>query len=606
MEKASSFPPIADYGFIGDCHSSALISRSGSIDWCCMPDMASPSCFGRLLDWKKGGYCQIAPTEPYTSSRHYYKKTMVLETHFKTEQAHIMIMDFFSMRVGGRKKPYQQIIRIIKAVKGAMKLAFQVVPRFDYGTTTPWIRRYGENAYSVLGGNNGLLISSNIQLSIKKHTLHQQLELSGELPVYLSILYCKSQELDENLVRVPTIHQLEERLDFTIQWWQRWIRQGDFTKVYLPPLIERSVLTLKCLSHAISGAILAAPTMSLPEELGGRKNWDYRYSWVRDSFFTIIALGQIGFVKEMDRFKRFVRWCTAGQAKELQILYGLDGHRRLSEFYLEGFSGYKNSNPVRVGNESSEQLQFDVYGELLALAWHTHREHSSIDPYYWEFLKDVVNVAIKNYHKADCGIWEFRVTTRHFVFSKVMCWVAVDLGIKLGEKHNLMAPFSKWRLARHEIRTMIEEQGYDKSRGVFIQAFDTQVMDASLLLLPLFNFLDAGDERMIRTTNAIIEDLLEDQLLRRYPEGSDGMKGGEGIFLPCTFWLVMVLVRQNRMQEAFSFFNAAIDKANDLGLFSEEYDTKNKELIGNFPQALTHLSLISASILLQDKDKHLF
>jgi GH15 family glucan-1,4-alpha-glucosidase len=596
QEKA--YPPIRDYGYIGDCHSAALISRSGSIDWCCMPRIDSSSCFGRLLDWEKGGYCQIVPADPYEVSRRYLGESLVLETSFRTGQGEVRLLDFFTMREGGEQEPYRQILRIVEGKKGKVGLRIDIVPRFDYGVVRPWVRSYPGGHYIAIGGKDGLLLSGDFSLGKKdRHNLAGSFTLREGQRIHLSILYHKPETLEEGRVEVPDAEELDRRLEETLEWWNSWIPerriQGPFGD-----RVWRSAIVLKGLSNAPTGAIAAAATTSLPEAYGGARNWDYRFSWIRDSTLAVRSLGELGCTTEADGFRRFVQRSAAGSAEELQILFGVGGERRLHEHELPELDGYRGARPVRIGNAAESQRQLDVYGELLDLAWRWHRRGHSPDEDYWDFIVDLVNRTMELWESPDRGIWEMRCEPRHFTYSKAMCWVAFDRGIRLARDLRREAPFSKWEKIREEVRSRIEREGYDARRGVFIQAFGHPEMDASLLLLPIVGFVDFKDERMIRTTDRIMKELAESGLLRRYPPGNDGLEGEEGVFIACTFWLAECLARQGRMSQAREFLERALSTANDLGLFSEEYDPRSGEMLGNFPQAFTHLSFISAAAAL--------
>ncbi|MGA7878834.1 MAG: glycoside hydrolase family 15 protein [Desulfoferrobacter sp.] len=592
----SSYPPISDYGFIGDCHSAALISKSGSIDWCCMPRIDSGSCFARILGWEQGGYCQICPTKEYQTSRKYIDDTLVLKTIFRTEDGKVQLIDCFPMKKGGEHHPYRQILRIVEGLEGEMDLRFDVLPRFDYGAVKPWTRQRGENHYIALGGSYGLLISGDFCISMKhRHHLNGVCTVKQGQRVHLSILYRHPEDLDEDLVDPPEIGELDERLSDTIEWWRDWASQGKTVGLYAEQA-RRSAIVLKALSNAPTGAIAAAATTSLPEAPGGSRNWDYRFSWVRDSVFTVRSLTELGYFKEADGFRRFIERSAAGSADELQILFGVGGERRLQEIEIAELEGYRGAKPVRVGNAAETQIQLDVYGELLDLTWRWHNFGHSPDEDYWEFLTELVNAAAKLWSTPDRGIWEIRGEPRHFVQSKAMCWAALDRGIKLAEELDCEAPLDEWRKVRDEIRRTVEERGYDRKRGVFIQAFDYLIMDSALLLLPSIGFIDYDDERMIRTTDTICNDLMEGGLLRRYAADDDGLGGKEGAFLACSFWLAECLAQQRRLKDAHEVFKRALSTANDLGLYSEEYDTEAEEMLGNFPQGLTHLSLIAAAV----------
>ena len=595
-EQDNFYPPISDYGFISDCHSSALISRQGSIDWCCMPRIDSASCFGRLLDWEHGGYCHIHPTEDYQVSRRYLENTLILETRFQTDQAEMRLLDLFPMRKGGRHKPYRQILRILEGVQGKMEVNLECVPCFDYGAIKPWIRRLDEH-FLAMGGQTGLLISGDYCLALKgRHQVGGSCFVEENQRRYLSIVFGHPEDLDDGLVTPPSIETLYDRYEKTVHWWQDWTAQGEFSGPGRDMVI-RSALVLKGLTNAPSGAIAAAATTSLPEALGDTRNWDYRYSWVRDSSFTVRTLAELGYVQEADGFRRFMERSCAGRADELQILFGVGGERRLHEYEIESLEGYRGTGPVRIGNAAENQLQLDVFGELLDLSWHWHKRDQSPDDDYWAFLVELVNAATVQWQSPDKGIWEVRSQVRHFVLSKAMCWVALERGIRLAEDLDRDAPLDHWRQVCQEIRDAIEEQGYDAERGVFVQAFGAPVMDASLLLLPIFGFIPADDQRMVRTVEAIRHDLTKDGLLRRYQE--DDLEGSEGAFLACSFWLAQCLAMQDQHEEARRIFDKAVSTANDLGLFSEEFDPDLQEMLGNFPQGLTHLSLIAAALTLQ-------
>jgi GH15 family glucan-1,4-alpha-glucosidase len=593
--STDSYPPIGDYGYIADCHSAALISSSGSIDWCCMPRLDSKSCFGRILGWEQGGYCKIAPSSAFSVSRRYLKNSLVLETTFQTESGQARLLDCFTMRRGGEHDPHGQILRIVEGVTGRVTFAVELVPRFDYGAVKPWIRRIESGHHIAVGGSDGLFISGDLPLEMKhRHDLAGKCTVREGQRLRLSILWRKPEDLDERLVQVPGLNELDRRLEETVDWWNSWVRKGKIGGPYAE-YVRRSAIVLKGLANAPTGAIAAAPTTSLPEVPKGSRNWDYRFSWIRDSCFTVRALDELGYGKEADGFRRFVERAAAGSAEQIQILYGIGGERRLHEQELDHLAGYKGARPVRVGNAAEGQLQLDVYGELLDLAWQWHARGRSPDHDYWEFLVELVNKAARCWQQPDRGIWELRGKPRHFVHSKAMCWVALDRGLRLAEDLGRKAPRDEWRRARDEVRRAVEERGYDRRRGIFVQAFDYPTMDAALLLLPVVGFVDYTDPRMVRTVDAIREELGEGGLLRRYAPGDDGMEGKEGVFLACSFWLAECLACQGRLEEAREVFTRALATGNDLGLFSEEYDTETNDMLGNFPQGLTHLALINAA-----------
>lgn len=595
MSDESPYPDIADYGYIADCHSAALISKAGAIDWCCLPRYDSASCFGRLLDWRKGGFCAIRPKGSYRVSRRYLPDTLVLETRFENGDGRVRLLDCMTTRQGGEHRPHRQLLRVVEGVEGRMPMTVEVAPVFDYGTVQPWLQKR-EHHFIAMGSSNGLLISGDIPLEMKhRHRLGGEWTLEEGQRKHLSILWRPPENLDEGLVEPPSIEELDRRLDETIDWWRDWGEKSHTEGVYAEDM-RRSAIILKGLTHAPTGAIAAAATTSLPESIGGTRNWDYRYSWIRDSYFTVRSLNQLGYVNEADGFRRFVERTAAGSADEVQVLFGLGGERRLFENILEGVEGYRGSRPVRIGNAAENQIQLDVYGELLGLAWIWHQQGSSPDEDYWEFLVSLVNRTVREWIYPDQGIWEMRGRPRHFVHSKAMCWSALDRGIRLAEDSGREAPVEIWREEQDKIRRAIEERGYDGDRGVFIQAFNRPEMDAALLLLPTTGFVDYGDPRMVRTVDAVQEELEEGGLLRRYAHGSDGIQDREEIFCCCSFWLAECLARQGRLDAACRVFARALQAGNDLGIYAEAYDAQRGRMLGNFPQGLTHLSLIAAAV----------
>lgn len=597
----SRYPPIADYAFISDCHSMALVSRRGSIDWCCMPRVDAASIFGRLLDWEKGGHCSIAPVDAEASSFQSYRdETLVLETTFRTDGGEARLIDCFAMHSGGRSNPHLQLIRILEGVRGHVDFAIRVEPRFDYGEVRPWLRRHSVRCHSAIGGNDGILVTSdaNLEMDDEGHALEGRVAVAAEQRLRLSVSFVRPEELEFEVPRISDAAELDERVAETVRWWRRWTKQITITGSHRAAVV-RSAITLKGLTHAPTGAMAAAATTSLPETPGGERNWDYRYSWIRDSAFSVRALADIGCFDEADGFRRFVQRSAAGSAKDLQIMYGLGGERRLTEIVLP-LDGYGGARPVRVGNAASRQLQLDAYGTLMDLAWRWHARGHSPDDDYWRFLVDLANVAADRWQDPDQGIWEVRGPAQHFVHSKVMCWVAVDRGIRLARECMRKAPLRRWEKTRAAIRSAIEKEGYDRRRQVFVQSFGSRQMDASLLILPMVGFVPYDDPRMVRTAQEIEQDLMEDGLVLRYrvDRTDDGLTGKEGTFLACTFWLAEVLARQGELDRARAAFDRAAATASELGLFAEEYDKAAERMLGNFPQALTHLSHVASAVAL--------
>jgi GH15 family glucan-1,4-alpha-glucosidase len=597
----AKYPPIADYGLIGDGQSAALVSSVGSIDWCCLPRFDSGSCFGRLLDWERGGYFSIAPVKAAGEAkvhRDYRGDTMVLETHFRVEGGEAVVIDCMAMSREGPTGTGPQILRVIEGVRGSVDFEVEIVPRFDYGEIDAWVSQQGPNLYSALGGNDGLVISGDLEFESGRHHLRGRCTVRASERVRVAVAHADPATIEEIPPGAPEPEHLDQALHDTTAFWEDWVsgltvsREGQAETV-------RSALTLKALTYDRTGAMVAAPTTSLPEAAGGERNWDYRYSWIRDSTFAARSMGDLGSDREADAFRRFIERSAAGNAADLQIMYGVGGERRQEELDLD-LDGYGGAKPVRIGNRASKQLQLDVLGQLIEQSWRWYGRGHEPDDDYWRFIVDIANIAAERWEEPDRGIWEWRAGRRHFTHSKVLCWGALDRALALAKACMRKAPEQRWRSARDQIREAVEERGYDKRRGVFVQIFDRKGLDAALLRLPVVGFVDYDDERMVRTADAIREDLNADGLLYRH-RTDDGLEGDEGAFLPASFWLAEVLARQARLDEAQEVFDRTVATANGLGLFSEEYDPSAQEMLGNFPQALTHLSHIEAALAI-DKE----
>ena len=596
----SPYPPISDYALIGDCHSAALVSRSGSIDWCCLPRFDSDSCFGRLLDWNKGGYFAITPVGPYRVRREYQPESLILVTTFTTRTGAARLVDFFAMRSGGRLHPRRELIRVIHGLRGHIRFDVSIVPRLDFGEVKPWIHPSGAGAHSAVGSNTGLRIFGDVPLKLcNDHDLHAQVELRAGEIYHLGLQFFRPDETQKSRSAKRDIAAMKAHYLETRQWWQDWIGKVRYRDGH-GVSIMRSAITLKALSYAPTGAIAAAVTTSLPEHSGGERNWDYRFCWIRDSIFTVRALTTLGLGAEADGVRRFIQRSAAGNASELQVMYGVDGKRRLTELTLKTLEGWRGSRPVRMGNAAYDQFQLDMYGMIVQLSCRWSEHGVAPEPDYWNFLVEIVEVAIEKSRLPDRGIWEVRSRPRHFVHSKVMCWAAADGGISLAEKYALTAPLERWRQARDELRRNIETHGVDSRRGIFVESYGSKKVDAALLLLPGTNFVAFDDPRMIRTTRAIQKELSWDGLILRYKR-EDGLRGREGVFLACTYWLVECLARQGQRRQALQVFRRANAAGNDLGLFAEQYAPHRREMLGNFPQGLTHLAHISAALALDPK-----
>jgi GH15 family glucan-1,4-alpha-glucosidase len=607
VQPPDPYPAIGDYGLIGDCQSAALVSRSGSIDWCCLPRFDSGSAFARLLDVDRGGHCSITPTGegPWEYAREYLDDTLVLSTTIQGPSGEARLIDCFATGEDAAASAERQILRVIEGRRGSVGLEIRVAPRFDYGEVRPWIRRHGRRLHSAIGGNDGLVVWCDQELSEDPdHELAGRIAVGAGDRVRLSLSYCAPELIDAGGPEEPAAEALDARLEQTLAWWRDWagqLRLGGRDE----PGARRSGIALKALTHAPTGAIVAAPTTSLPEVIGGRRNWDYRYAWVRDSSFSSRAFAELGAVDEADAFRSFIMRSAAGHAEDLQVLYGVGGERRLGGTALDRLEGFRGSAPVMVGNGASGQLQLDAYGELINLTWRWHRRGHSPSDDDWRFLASLIEHAAERWSEPDCGLWEWPGEPDHFVHSKVLCWAALDRGIRLADECMRRAPTRRWKQVRDELRETIERRGYDRRRGVFVQAFDRTELDAALLLLPTVEFVDWGDERMLRTIAAVREELDAGAgLLYRYRR-DDGLPGEEGAFLCCSFWLAECLARGGELDDARTVFDQAMANANDLGLFSEEIDPRTGEALGNFPQGLTHLAHIDAAVALAESHRGL-
>jgi GH15 family glucan-1,4-alpha-glucosidase len=595
---ARAYPPIEDYALISDCESSALVCRNGSIEWCCMPQMDSDSLFGRLLDSRLGGHCSIAPSDPGARARRsYVEGTAVLRTEFETDSGRVELHDFFVMRGSpDRHDARDHLARTAFCTHGEMALRIELVPRFDFGAIVPDLRETGPGLFTACGSNKGLLLRCNVPLRLDKPgcSLDADVVLRQGQSAELSIVFVAPEDLEQASGECRREEDgLRAHLEETIGWWHAW----EATSRHRPhpdAHTRRSAITLKALCFERTGAIVAAATTSLPEAPGGVRNWDYRFSWLRDSVLALKALHALGFVREADRFRAFIERSAAGNAHQLQLMYGVDGRRRLTEIELDHLEGWRGARPVRIGNAAARQSQLDIYGYLLELAWLAHADEP-MDVDYWDFLVQAVDTTCERWREPDHGIWEMRDAARHFVHSKAMCWLAIDRGIRLARRHRLAAPTARWDAQRTALREAIDHDGYDEREGVYRQAFGEPHADSALLLLPRFGYLPYDDPRMLRTAEWIRRRLDRNGLLLRY-DCPDGLPAPEGAFIACTFWLAQCLAAQGRRAEALRSYERACACANEVGLFSEEFACDGSGMLGNFPQLLTHLSQIDARL----------
>jgi GH15 family glucan-1,4-alpha-glucosidase len=600
-----SYPAISEYALIGDCHSAALVSREASIEWCCLPRFDAGSTFGRILDRERGGHCSVTPTQDgqWEYSRRYLEDSLVLETTLRGPEGEARVLDCFTVREHAQATSERQILRVIEGHRGAVELELTVAPRFDYGQVRPWIRRHGHRLHSAIGGDDALLVWCEEELrEDPAHELVARVAVRAGERVRLVLTYCPPELVDAGPPEEPDAAELDGCLEATVEWWQAWASQLALASRDEPGA-RQSGIVLKALTHEPTGAIVAAPTTSLPEVEGGERNWDYRFAWVRDASFSSRSFAELGAVREADAFRAFIMRSAAGHADDLQVLYGPAGERRIRSDVLEGLEGWRRSAPARSGNDATTQQQLDAYGELVNLTWRWHRRGHSPSDDDWRFLVSLIDHAAEQWSSPDYGLWEWPGEPDHFVHSKVMCWAALDRGLRLADECMRRAPTRRWQRARDELCETIEQHGYDGQRGIFVQAFDRPELDAALLLLPTVEFVAWDDERMLRTVAAVQEELgAGDGLLYRYTR-DDGLPGREGAFLCCSFWLVECLARSDQLSQARGVFDKTIARANDLGLFSEEIDPQSGELLGNFPQGLTHLAHIDAAVALAEVER---
>jgi len=597
------YPPISDYGLIGDMQSCALVSKAGSIDWACFPRFDSASLFGRLLDWQHGGHFLLAPQGIKSVSRRYIPNTNVLETTFEAAGGRVVVVDFMPVthethRTGlPAVSDQRQIVREMHCERGSVAFEMVCAPRFDFGSIVPHLGLSTPHMGLAHGGRDAVSVHCSVPMQVEDDCFIASGRLRKGEGVTVSVRYEPGQPHDPNDVSDQLLHGL---LDQTVAFWTNWTWTCTYQGKYREDVI-RAALTLKALTYAPSGALLASATTSLPEVVGGGRNWDYRFTWIRDATFALYALSTLGFHQEGHDFKRWLEWSTLGRARDLQVMYGITGERRLSEIELD-LEGYRKSRPVRIGNGAHDQLQLDIYGEIMDSA-HIYRKFGgSMDEEYWTYLRRVVSFVLDHWREPDNGIWESRGGLQHWVYSKVMCWVAIDRAIKAAAALGLPGEVREWEKAREEIRSDILERGYNKELGYFVQAYDNTALDSSVLLMPLVGFIPATDPRMRSTIEAIERELkTPDGLVFRYKDTDDGLGGEEGAFVICSFWLCDNLVFLGRKEEASALFEKLRAYSNDLDLYSEELDPKTLTMLGNFPQAFTHLGLIGSAVQLESE-----
>jgi GH15 family glucan-1,4-alpha-glucosidase len=592
------YQPIENYGIIGDLHSVALIGKNGSIDWYCTPRFDSPSIFAALLDDQKGGYFRIAPADTSANTKQlYFPDTNVLITRFLEPSGVAELEDFMPIYDGGRGSAtmVHQIIRRVTAVRGTMKLRMWCHPAFDYARAEHEVVFQGRN---VCFASEAMTVGLVSPIPLRKVDGGVEGEFSLRPGESVTFYFRYTPDADIQKLLVPE-RRGREALRATADFWRRWLSKSKYMGRW-QEMVHRSALTLKLLTYAPTGAIVAAPTTSLPEEVGGVRNWDYRFTWIRDASFTLYALiNCLGFTEEA---AQFMDWLAARMREvepdgSLQIMYGIDGRHELTEETLDHLSGYRGSHPVRIGNGAYNQMQLDIYGEMIDSVYLYNKYGAPISYDLWTYLRRVLDWVCKNWEQPDEGIWEVRGGRRHFVHSKMQCWVALERAIRLANFRGLPADIVRWQTARDQIYEDIMAKGWNTDIGAFVQYYGSDVLDASNLLLPLVKFMGPNDPRMASTLERTRHALVSDSLVYRYDPSkaaSDGLPGSEGTFSICTFWLVECLTRSGRLDEARLIFEKMLTYANHLGLYAEEIGASG-EALGNFPQAFTHLALISAA-----------
>ena len=576
---------IEDYALIGDLHTAALIDRTGSIDWLCFPRFDSPACFAALLDTPDAGHWRLGPSGGATSSRRRYRgSSLVLETEWDTPDGTVRVTDFMPPR-----GHHPDVIRIVEGLEGEVRMSSELALRFDYGSIVPWVRRRGDELEAVAGPDS-VWFWSTVDIQGRDLTSVSDFVVREGERVPFVLTWGKSHEAMPH--RPDPFHALQDTLEF----WDEWNRT-DTVEGRWEEAVTRSLVVLKAMTYAPTGGIVAAVTTSLPEELGGTRNWDYRYCWLRDATYTLQAMLLSGHVEEAAAWRDWLLRTVAGDPGDLQIMYGLDGARRLPEMELPWLKGYEGSSPVRIGNDAAGQLQLDVWGEVLDSLFLARQAGLEREDDSWNLQKALMHHLEARWQEPDNGLWEMRGDRRHFTHSKVMAWVAADRMVRSVEEFGLNGPVQRWRRVRDEIRADVLAHGVSPTTGTFTQSYGSDNLDASLLLIPRVGFLPFDDPRVVATVEAVQRDLTQDGLVMRYrtEESADGLPGSEGVFLACSFWLVDALHGIGRTGEARALFDRLLSLRNDVGLLAEEYDPVTGRQLGNFPQAFSHFPLVVAA-----------
>ncbi|HVW29909.1 MAG TPA: glycoside hydrolase family 15 protein [Polyangiaceae bacterium] len=576
---------IEDYALLGDCEGAALVGRDGSIDWLSLPRFDSGACCAALLGTADNGRWLLAPANGgRPAGRRYRDGTLVLETDLEGEGGKVRIIDFMPP-----DDDRADVVRIVEGLDGEVQMRMELVIRYDYGSIAPWVRRT-KCGISAVAGPDGLMLDADVECHGEDlRTVADFKVRKGERKHFVLTWFHSATE------PAPSI-DAERALGDTETFWRKWARRSKLHGPY-DDAVSRSLVTLKALTYAPTGGIIAAPTTSLPEFIGGMRNWDYRFCWLRDATFVLYALLNASYVEEARAWREWLTRAVAGSPSELRIMYGLEGERRLTELELPWLPGYEGSKPVRVGNAASEQHQLDVYGEVLDALYTARRHGVELEENTWNIETALVNFIEGDWMKPDEGIWEIRGTRQQFTHSKVMAWVAVDRAIRAIERHHVKGPLERWRALRERIHRDVCEKGYDQELGSFVQTYGSKHLDASLLMIPMVGFLSCHDPRVVGTIAAIEKRLMHDGFVRRYDtsSGVDGLEPGEGVFLTCSFWLADNWALQGRLDDARILFERLLSIRNDVGLLAEEYDPVERRQLGNFPQAFSHVGLINTA-----------
>ncbi len=583
---------IEDYALIGDCETAALVARDGSIDWLCWPRFDSPACFAALLGTPEHGRWRICPSEKHVITRRYRPDTLVLETEFETAEGLVQLIDFMPVR-----ERQSDLVRMVVGRRGRVAMELELILRFDYGSSVPWVTRLPDGkGIRAVAGPDMVALHSPVPLEGRGLATRARLEVAAGETLAFSLTRVASH------VDLPPPVDAAESLAKTEKFWKEWCSrcsaEGEWSTA-----VRRSLITLKALTYAPTGGIVAAPTTSLPEHPGGVRNWDYRFCWLRDATLTLLALIDAGYVDEAGAWRQWLLRSAAGSPDRLQIMYGIAGERRLPEWEIGWLPGYEGAAPVRAGNAAAEQLQLDVYGEVIDALHQARKAGLAGYEASWDLQRALLEHLELIWQEPDQGLWEVRGPPRHFTYSKLMCWVAFDRGVKAVEQFGRPGPLERWRALRDRIHADVCLRGFCEAKGYFAQSYGSEALDASLLLMPITGFLPASDPRVIATTEAIRRELTDDGLVLRYRtrQAIDGLPPGEGVFLACSFWLVDNLCMQGRLDEARELFQNLLGLCNDVGLLAEMYDPAAKRQLGNFPQAFSHVALINSALGLRER-----